>query len=131
MTKPAVAEIKGYQGMRAFNAFHVLMLGLKMLPAYLEETYDVFFTSFLDKTEEQKEKLVREAVLFVKLDEDELEALTGFACDANGIPYSKVNMKNLNPGQLHEIVVAVCMEIGRIKIDLLTEGEKKNSPLGQ
>ena len=126
-----ILELKGYQSLRAFNAFHTLMLGLKMLPAYLGETYEVFFTSFQDKTDIEKEKLVRQAVLFVRLEEDEVEALVGFASDANGVPYSKANAKNLNPAQLHEIIVAVCMEIGRIKIDLLTEAEKKKFPLGQ
>ena len=131
MAGVAVTEIKGYQGLRAFNAFHTLMLGLKMLPAYLDQTYDDFFASFQDKTDEQKEKRIREAILFVRLEEDEIEALVSFAKDANGVTYSKANMKNLNPGQLHEIIAAVCMEMSRIRIDLLTDSEKKKSPNGQ
>jgi hypothetical protein len=96
-----------------------------MLPAYVSIPYQDFYESFREKTEAEKETLVREAVLFVELSEDEVAAMISFATDKNGIPYSSVNMKNLSPGDLHEIIVAVCMEIGRIKIEILSEDEKK------
>lgn len=121
-----VLPLTGYKSLRALNAFHALLLGLKMLPAYIGEDYESFYASFGEKTEGEKEKLVREAVVFVQLAEDEVEALISFAKDKNGVPFSKVNLKNLTAGDLHEIIVAVCMEIGRIKIELVTEQEKKN-----
>lgn len=118
--------LKGYKSLRALNAFHALLLGLKMLPAYISEDYEKFYASFKDRTEADKERLIREAAVFVELSEDEVEALISFATDINGVPYSRVNLKNLSAKELHEIIVAVCMEIGRIKIEILSEGEKKN-----
>ena len=117
--------LKGYKCLRALNAFHALMLGLKMLPSYMETPYEKFYASFEDMSEAQKEKLVREAVLFVRLEKDEVEALISFAVDKNDVAYGPINLKNLGPDELHEIIVAVCMDIGRIKIDIITEEEKK------
>ena len=65
------------------------------------------------------------------MQEDEVGALISFATDPNGIPYSKTNLKNLSAESLHEIIVAVCMEIGRMKIEILSEDEKKNFRHGQ
>lgn len=121
-----VLPLKGYKSLRALNGFHALLLGLKMLPAYITEPYESFLDRFKDKPEWEKEKLLKEAVLFVQLGQDEVEAIIAFAADKNGIAYTPVNMKNLGPGELHEIIVAVCMEIGRIRIELVSEEEKKN-----
>ena len=120
-----VLPLVGYKSLKAFNAFHALLLGLKMLPAYVLEPYETFYTRFVEKSEEEKEKLLKEAALFVTPEEDELEALVAFCTDKNGVPLSKANLKNLKPDEIHEVIVAVCMEIGKIKIDLLTEDEKK------
>lgn len=121
-----VLPLKGYKSLRALNAFHALLLGLKMLPAYIQVSYEEFYASFSDKTEADKERLLREAAVFVQLGEDEVAALASFCTDKNGIPYSAINIGNLSAQELHAIVVAVCMEIGRIKIELVTEDEKKN-----
>ncbi len=120
-----VLPLKGYKALRALNAFHALLLGLKMLPAYLGEPYEQFYAAFNLKTDSQKETFLREAVAFVQLAQDEVEALVSFATDKNGIPYSSVNAGNLAIDELHEIIVAVCMEIGRIKIGIVSEEEKK------
>lgn len=122
-----ILPLKGYKSLRALNGFHALLLGLKMLPAYILEDYETFYSSFSEKSDAQKEKLLKEAVMFVQLGQDEVEALISFATDKNGIPYTAVNMKNLSVGQMFDIIVAVCMEIGRIKVDLVSEAEKKNS----
>lgn len=108
------------------NAFHALLLGLKMLPAYMAKDYVEFFEEFGDRTEEEKEMLLREAVSFVELSEDEVKALLSFTTDANGIPYSSANVKNLEAGEIFERIVAVCMEIGRIEINLVSNEEKKS-----
>ncbi len=120
-----VLPLKGYKSLRALNAFHSLLLGLKMLPAYMAEDYESFFASFETKTEAEKESCLRQAVAFVQLGQDEVDALISFGTDANGIAYTEANTKNLPPDQLFEIIIAVCMEIGRIKITLATSAEKK------
>lgn len=126
-----IRPLTGYKSLRALNAFHALLLGLKMLPAFSCQGYEEFFESFETKTDAQKETMLREAVVFVQLSQDEVEAVIGFATDKNGVPYSSVHLKSLNPGELHEIIVQVCMAIGRIKIELVTPEEKKSSETSQ
>lgn len=126
-----VLPLKGYKSLRALNSFHALMLGLKMLPAYQTWSYEEFYASFKDKTDAEKETLIREAALFVRLEPDEVEALVSFATDKNGVPFSSVNLNNLTADELHETIVAVCVEVGRIKIGLVSEDEKKNFQDGQ
>ena len=121
-----ILPLKGYRALKALNAFNALLLGLKMLPIHLEKSYVEFFEGFKSKTDAEKETMIRQAVAFVPLNDDEIEALVSFTVDSNGIAYSKVNVNNLGVQELHEIIVAVCMAIGRIKIDLVTEEEKKN-----
>lgn len=126
-----VLELKGIKSLRALNAFHTLMLGLKMLPAYMSETYEDFYAKVEEMPAKDQEKLIREAVLFVELQKEEVEAMACFCADKNGVPYTAENVKNLGPKDLVEIVVAVCIEISKIKIDFVSEKEKKNSETSQ
>lgn len=121
-----VLELRGFKSLRALNAFNTLMLGLKMLPAYMAESYEQFFGRVSEMAPPDQEKLIREAALFVELQKEEVEALVSFVADGNGVPYSAENMKALGPKELHEMIVAVCKEIAKIKIDLVGEHEKKN-----
>jgi hypothetical protein len=119
-------ELKGYKSLKALNVFHSLMLGLKMLPAYQSQSYEDFFALVSEMPPADQEKLVREAALFVELQRDEVEALICFVADPNGVPYTSENLKSLKPNEIFEIVVAVSMEISKIKIDFVTSSEKKN-----
>jgi hypothetical protein len=121
-----VSELRGFKSLRALNAFHALMLGLKMLPSYVNEPYEKFFDRVAEMPPADQEKLIREAVKFVELDPAELEAIISFVKDKNGVPYGPHNIKNLSPLELVEIVVAVCKEIAAMRIDSVTESEKKN-----
>jgi hypothetical protein len=116
----------GFTGYRAWQSFHILMLGLKMLPMYLNEAYEDFYNRFDSLPEDEQEIMIRQAACFVPLTKEELEALVCLSTDSNGIPYEASNIKNLTPHEFHEAIVAVCMEIGKIKIDLLSNAEKKN-----
>lgn len=122
-----VLELKGLRSLRALNAYNTLILGLKMLPAYMGETYEDFLEALELMPPHDQEKLIREAALFVPLEKEELEAILAFVTDANGVPFSAENIKNLGPKELHEAIVLVCMQIAKIKIDLVSESEKKNS----
>jgi hypothetical protein len=113
------------------NAFHTLLLGLKMLPVYMHEDYVSFFASFKTKTDGEKEDALRQAIAFVQLTPEEVEAIVSFATDSNDVPYSAKNRQELKPDELFEIIVSVCMEIGRIKIELVSEEEKKKSLTSQ
>ena len=121
-----VRPLKGYRSLRAFNAFHALILGGKMLPAYLGESYESFLARVQDMPPEDRRKVLREFACFVELQKDELEAILEFCEDSNGVPFRAENMKNLGPSELVDAIVAVCMAIGEIKIDLISETEKKN-----
>ncbi len=121
-----VLELKGYKSLKALNVFHSLMLGLKMLPAYIGESYEEFFARVQEMPAEDQEKLIREAALFVTLDPDEVAALICFIPDANGVPYTSENIKGLSVDQIFECVVAVALEVSKIKINFVSESEKKN-----
>ena len=121
-----VLELKGYKSLRAMNAFHALMLGLKMLPSYMGESYEEFFLRIQSMPPEDQMKMIREAALFVELQKEEVEALICFSADKNGVPYVSENLKGLKPDQILEIIIAVCFEISKIKIDFVSDSEKKN-----
>lgn len=120
-----VAPLVGYRALRAVNAFHTLLMGLKMTPAYIGEPYEKFFEAFEDMPEAEKEKLLRLAVTLVPMTEEEVLAIAEFAKDSNGIAVRKEAVAGMKPDQLFEIVVMVGMEISRVKIDILSKDEKK------
>ena len=121
-----VLELRGYKSLRALNAFYTLMLGLKMLPAYQAVKYEDFFNFIAELDPEGQEKLIREAVRLVEIQKDELEAIACFCTDQNGVPYTAANLNNLGPAELIEMVVSVCKEIAKIKVNLVSEAEKKS-----
>lgn len=120
-------ELRGFKSLRALNTFHTLMLGLKMLPMYRGEEYDEFLNRVSEMGDDDKEKMIRQAVRFVELQKEEVEACLEFCLDPNGVPYTASNIKNLEPLSIVECIVAVAMEVGRIKVDSISEAEKKNS----
>lgn len=124
-----VLEICGSKGFLAFQSFNHLMLGLKMLPAYLGETYEDFLDRITIMEPSDQMKMIREAAMFVKLEEDELKAIICFCTDKNGVPYSSENLKSLNPAQIIDIVCEVCFRISQFKITFVSESEKKNSEI--
>lgn len=121
-----VAKLEGYKSLRALNAFHTLMLGLKMLPAYGAIPYEEFYKTMSEMPDEDKKKLITEAALLVNLEKEEVEAMVCFCKDKNGVPYSAENMKSLSPAELVEVIVSVAFEITKFKIDFVTGSEKKN-----
>lgn len=121
-----VLELKGYNSLRALNAFSALMLGVKMLPQYMLEDYDSFMIRVGEMPEEKRREMLFQAAKHIELDKGEVEALICFCLDPNGIPYSSANLKNLSFDQILECVVEVCMEISKIKIDIISDSEKKN-----
>lgn len=121
-----VRELKGHKSLRALNAFHSYMLGLKFLPAYAPESYETFFDRVGDLPIEEQVNLIREAVMFVEIDQAELVAVLSFVEDPNGACYTPASVANLSPGELVESIVAVMTEIAKMKIDLIDESEKKN-----
>ncbi len=117
--------------MRAFNAYNSLMLGLKMLPLYMAEGYEEFYDRVSKMPPEDQEKLIREAVCFVNLEKEEIEAMLLFCLDKNGVPYSAERVSKMPVDEIFECIVAVAKEIAKIRIDMISESEKKKSETSQ
>lgn len=97
------------------------------MPAYMGESYESFFGRVQEMPHHDQIKIIREAALFVELQKEEVEAIVTFCEDKNGVAYCKENLADMKPDQILEMIVAVCGEIAKIKIDLVTDNEKKNS----
>lgn len=125
MTK--ILELRGLESLYAAQAVHKLMYGIKMLPSYISESYEDFYARLDKMPPKDQESILREASVFVKLDPDETMDLLRFCADANGIPFGKQNIKNLRPEEIHEMLVAVSLQVLKDhKIRLVSETEKKN-----
>lgn len=123
-----IRPLKGPKGLQALSANCKLLLGVMQTPAFAGVSYEDFFASFQEMTETEKERVIRLAVGLVDLYSEEVHAIVSFAEDSNGVPYTKENIDNLGVKELFEAVVAVCMEVSRIDISLVTPKEKKSSP---
>lgn len=124
-----VLPLKGPKSIRAFTAFNHILLAYKMLPAHLTEDYGEFYEDFKPKSEEEKENILRVALGFIDLTDDEVNTIASFCTDKNGVPFTEVNIGNVDAEELFEILLTVCMEITRIKIHLVSEEEKKRSEI--
>ena len=126
-----VQELKGLRSLRALNSFSALMLGIKMLPAYMSEDYEDFVERVQAMEPADQELIIRQSVQFVPLNKEDLEAIICFCTDKNGVPYGPHNMNNLSLEEIYEAVVQVTLAITRIKIDFVSEAEKKNLKISQ
>lgn len=121
-----VLPLEGPNSLAALTVCYRLLYGVKLLPEYMLEDWDGFFERVHALPLDKKEKLLRHAVLMVDLGKDEIEAALRFCADPNGVPYRTENIKAMPLDQLFDMVVAVCLEVSKIKINMLTASEKKN-----
>ena len=121
-----VRELRGYKSLRALNAYSALILGMKMLPAYMGESYEEFLAKVEAMPEADQRRLFTEGASFVELTKEELEAMGAFVEDKNGVPYSAENIKNLKPTELVSMIVEVAMAMVQFKVDFVSNTEKKN-----
>lgn len=121
-----VLPLKGLKSFAAYRALTALLFGYKMLPAHVGETYEEWFPKFAAMDSAGKEKVIRQALLFVQLTEAELEDLACFATNKHGVPHTSVTLAALDAGEIHEILTAVCMAFDKVRVYLVTPEEKKN-----
>jgi hypothetical protein len=121
-----VEPLVGLKSFWAMQSYHKLLLGIKMIPEYSQLAYEDFYAVVEMCSPEDKEKIIRKAVLLVNLESDEAYSLMAFCKDPNGVPYGRVNTTKMAPDEMFEILVSVCLEISQIKIKFVTEAEKKN-----
>jgi hypothetical protein len=126
-----VLELRDYDGLKVYQAFNSLLLGMKMLPMYQELSFEEWVNLIDLMPEDKQENVIRMGAQFVVLENEDIRSIISFCCDPNSVPYSKENIKNLNPLELIECVVAVSMKIIRFKVDFLSDSEKKKSLITQ
>lgn len=121
-----VLDICGPKGYSAVIVFNTLMMGLKMLPAYMEETWEDFLARVQLMEPKDQKKMIREAAMFVKLEKLELADIVCFCCDKNGVPYTAENLNNLSPPEIFDVITEVAFKVSQFKIGFATEAEKKS-----
>lgn len=119
-------ELRGHSSYYAQMAFIKLMVGLFYAVPHRHESIESFLLAIDAMNEKEQERAVREAVMLVELEENEVMNLIKFCSDKNGVPYTKENLKNLTPTEIREIIFTVCLEVAKIRIDFATDTEKKN-----
>lgn len=120
-----IKEFLGYDGFRAMQTFCKLVLGLKMLPMYEDIEYQDFLNIIHKMDEPDKRKVLRDGFLLVDLSDDEVLSLCSFAYDKNGVPISKNSFKSLTIPEIIDIQIEVCLKLSEIKVDSVTEDQKK------
>jgi hypothetical protein len=117
--------IKGLDSIPVLNVYQSIIIGLKMMPMYQSEKDEDFLERIHEMSEKDREKIFREGAQIVPLETDEIRKLLKFYKDKNGVPLSRENIGALTPFEIIEMIVTVCLEISRMKIDFVTEAEKK------
>lgn len=124
-------ELIGTDAFRAMQVYCKLVLGLKMLPMYETFEFSDFFNLIGDMPEVDKKIVLKEALLLVDLNNDEIAQLCSFGLDKNGVPLSKNNIKSLTIPDQFEVMLEVCLKLTDIKVDSITDDQKKNSITSQ
>jgi len=121
-----ILPLKGPDTYWALQSYIKLLFGLKMLPMYMGKTLEEFFDHVEQMPVEDRQKIVRQAVLMVTLERDEINALIKFAADKNGVPFTRENTSSLDPNDFMEIIHAVTQAIAALEPNFLSASEKKN-----
>lgn len=121
-----VSELKGIKSVKVLNVLCTLLYGCYLLPTNSSKKYEEFVESFEMAEINEKKEILYKAMLCVDMPQDDVLALMSFCKDANGVQYSDVNSKNLNPKEIIDICIDVLLEVSKIKLFSLTEEQKKN-----
>jgi hypothetical protein len=111
-----IKEIKGQRGVRAFNIYSKLVIGIGMTYFNHEKNFEEFLKSFEGYEIEKKRQLLKWACLMVQLDDDEIEALTRFVADDDGIAYEKPALAQLKPSEIVNMMVEVALKISETSV---------------
>ena len=121
-----VLPLKGPETYWALQSYIKLLFGLKMLPMYAGLDMEEFFDAIERMPVDDRKKIVRQAVLMVTLERDELYSLIRFASDKNGVPFSRENTSGMSPKEFMDIVHAVTQALAELEPNFLSSTEKKN-----
>lgn len=121
-----IKEFVGLESLRAFRAFHTLLLGMKMTPDNLAKSYEEFLKEIFEKNDEDKKNIITQALGFIEISESELESLIFLTYDTNNILIDKSTIKNLKIEDIVNRIVAVCLKFFQIDIFMINADLKKN-----
>ena len=122
-----VRPLEGVESIYAAQALHKLIYGIKCMPEYIAEDYNSFLSRVDLMDDAGKERIIRDALHFVRLEPEEAMDVLKFALDPNGIPYGDNNISHLKPADFDDVLTAVLMQVAREhNIRILSESEKKN-----
>jgi len=121
-----ILPLVNLKSVQAFCAYNNVLFGLHCSPSNMGKTDEQFFDWFDGLTEEEKEKQLRFGLSLAKISTEEMLDLCYFASDENGIQYTEINLKKLNPKEIIEIMLAVCIAMTKIKVNSVSDEQKKN-----
>lgn len=121
-----VIDLVGYESVRALNVYGALLIGGKNIPGYLDMPFEQYFETIRTMPAAQQENFFRICVAVVPLEREEVEAITCFCLDDNGVPFTRMQLKSMPLKDVFDIIVSVCLEVAKFKIDFVSETEKKN-----
>lgn len=110
-------DLKGLKSPAGFQVLYTLLIGFYSVPAFGASTsFDEFVKDFEKMPREDRRNILAKAICITPLNESEYMNVMCFAKDANGIPYSKENVENLEYSEIMEIVVDVCLAYSDCKV---------------
>lgn len=121
-----VVDLVGYESVRALNVYGALLLGGKNIPGYIDMPFDKYFVTISELPPAAQENFFRLCVAVVPLEREEVEAITCFCLDPLGVPYTRLQLKSMPLELVYDVIVSVCLEIAKFKINFVSEAEKKN-----
>ncbi len=121
-----VKELRGLKSVWALNALATLIYGLGTEQACLGQDYETTAAKFEALPDEEKEKQLRHALEIVNLTSADMMNLLEFAIDANGVPYAQKKLEKMGPHEIVEAMLAVCLELAKLRPQVCPEDLKKN-----
>ena len=110
-------DLKGLKSPAGFQVLYTLLIGFFSIPSFEKEMdFEKFIKNFESMPREERRKVLAKAVCVTPLNESEYMNVLCFAKDANGIPYTKENVENLEYSEIMEIVVEVCLAYSDCKV---------------
>ncbi len=125
-----VLPLVGIESWHATQAVYKLLYGVKMLPEYQHISFENFFPAIDAMNPQDQETLMRQSIVIVKLEREEILDICKWCTDLNGVHYGTAQLKSAKPELIFEIIFAVSMAIVKShNIRLVTDDEKKNLEL--
>ncbi len=121
-----VKELRGLKSVWALNAYSTLVYGLATEQACLGQDYETTAAKFEALPLAEKEKQLRHALQIVNLQKEDMQNLLAFVVDGNGIPYDQKNLDKLEPSEIIEAMLAVCVKLADMRPFICPEEVKKN-----